>query len=127
MPRDDHLETDPAVALDIDDLAAWLVRIAAAGTGRGRDRPELAEWLMAAVPRRHWAALGHLWCAMNGLTTRRAGVIRLAGPLSIEQAHHVVWAVRRRARGVVHDERAAQARRRRREIPVADLHPRAVV
>ncbi|MDP9441784.1 MAG: hypothetical protein M3P34_06345 [Actinomycetota bacterium] len=109
-----------------DDLVAWLVNIAATGASRRHSQSELAEWLMVAVPRRHWAAVGHLWCTMNGLTATRTEVIRLAGPLTLEQARHVLWAVRRRARGVVRDELAAQLARRRREIPVGDLRGDAV-
>lgn len=109
-----------------DSLAAWLVEIVAGGSNGRYEQSELADWIMAAVPRRHWTAAGHLWCTMSGLTTSRAGVIRLSGPLTLEQARHVLWAVRRRARGVVRDELAAQSSRRRREVPVGDLHGGAV-
>ncbi|MBW3642691.1 MAG: hypothetical protein KY447_07225 [Actinobacteria bacterium] len=108
-----------------DTLAAWLVEIVAGGS-KSYEQSELADWIMAAVPRRHWTAVGHLWCTMSGLTTNRAGVIRLSGPLTLEQARHVLWAVRRRARGDVRDELAAQSARRRREVPVGDLHGGAV-
>ena len=109
-----------------EDLAAWLVEIVAGGPNRRHAESELADWLMAAVPRRHWPAVGHLWCTMNGLTATRSGVIRVAGPLTLDQARHVLWAVRRRARGVVRDELAAQSSRRRKEVPVGDLHGGAV-
>ena len=107
-----------------DDLVAWLVDIVAGPTDRRA--PDLADWLMAAVPRRHWTAVGHLWCTMNGLTATRSGVIRVADSLTPDQARHVLWAVRRRARGAVHDELAAQSAQRRREIPVGDLQGGAV-
>lgn len=113
--------TRSAVQRD-EDLAAWLVEVVATCSNCQLARADLADWLLAAVPRRHWSALGHLWCTMNGFTTAtNAGVIRLAGPLTLEQALHVLWAVRRRARGVVRDELAAQSARRRREVPVGDL------
>lgn len=106
--------------LSDDELVAWLVGIDTAGPA-DRCAQELADWLMAAVPRRHWTAVGHLWCTMTGLTTTQAGVIQVAGPLTHDQARHVLWAVRRRARGAVRDELIAQSARRRREIPVGDL------
>lgn len=106
-----------------DELVAWLVEIVGVGP---RDRQDLGAWLMAAVPPRHWSAAGHLWCAMTGLTSSQAGAIRVSGPLTHEQARHVLWAVRRRARGAVRDELAAQSARRRREIPVGDLQGGAV-
>lgn len=113
--------TRSAAVQSDDDLAAWLVEIVAICSSCRRPPAELADWLQAAVPRRHWPALGHLWCAMNGLTATKPGVIRLAGPMTLEQARHVLWAVRRRARGVVSDEMAAQTARRRREVPIGDL------
>lgn len=102
-----------------DDLVAWLVDIVAEGVG-GQNAHDLADWLMAALPRRHWSAAGHLWCSING-RTNTAGVIRVTGPLTDEQARHVLWAVRRRARGAVRDERAAQSALRHREVPVGDF------
>lgn len=102
-----------------DDLVAWLVDIAAEGV-RAQDAHDLADWLMAVLPRRHWSAAGHLWCSING-RTNTAGVIRVTGPLTHEQARHVLWAVRRRARGAVRDERASQSALRRREVPVGDF------
>lgn len=102
-----------------DDLVAWLVDIFAAGAGR-HDAHDLADWLMAVLPRRHWSAAGHLWCSING-RTNAAGVIRVTGPLTYEQARHVLWAVRRRARGAVRDERASQFALRHREVPVGDF------
>ena len=106
--------------LSDDQLIAWLVDIAAAIPSDRCER-ELADWLMAVVPRHHRTAVGHLWCTMNGLTATHAGAIRVAGPLTNERARHVLSAVRRRARGAVRDELAAQSARRRREIPVGDL------
>ena len=82
--------------LSDDQLVAWLVDIAAAIPGDWCER-ELADWLMAVVPRRHWTAVGHLWCTMNGLTATHAGAIRVGGPLTNERARHVLSAVRRRA------------------------------
>lgn len=102
-----------------DDLVAWLMDIVAAGVGR-HDAHDLADWLMAVLPRRDWSAAGHLWCSING-RTNAAGVIRVTGPLTHEQARHVLWAVRRRARGAVRDERASQSALRHREVPVGDF------
>lgn len=111
--------------LSDDELVAWLVDIVAARPSDRRTE-DLADWLMAAVPTRHWSAAGHVWCSMTGLTSTRSGVIRVSGPLAQEQARHVLWAVRRRARGAVRDELASQSARRRREIPVGDLQGGAV-
>ncbi len=110
---------------DDDDLVDWLVDIVADGVGE-QEAHDLADWLMAVLPRRHWSAAGHLWCSMNGRTKTAAGVIRVTGPLTHEQARHVLWAVRRRARGVVRDEHALHSALREREVPVGDFQSGAV-
>ena len=107
-----------------DELVAWLVDVVADGVGEGSAQ-DLADWLMAVLPRRHWSAAGHLWCSMNGWTGS-AGVLRVSGSLTHDQARHVLWAVRRRARGAVRDERASQAALRQREVPVGDFRGGAV-
>ena len=109
-----------------DDLAAWLVAIVGDGTGHGEAQSELADWLIAAVPPAHWSALGHLWCALNGLNSGRTGIVRLRGSLTVDQARRVLCGVRRRARGVVLDDVARQAARQRREVPVGDFSSSAV-
>jgi hypothetical protein len=117
-PGSGHLPSD-------DDLVAWLVDIVARGPG-DQCSHDLAHWLMAVLPRRHWAVAGHLWCSMNAGTPTWAGVVYGAGLLTDEQARHVLWAVRRRARGAIRDELASQSALRHREVPMGDLRSGAV-